>query len=155
MGKVWTAGRELSAKLLKVGKKSSERAIALHDAVYSLVYNSAFCPAMYLITGSRDWKEITFATAASGLIGLVNGAPQGYAVDVTRDLTGLERCDRMTYPDFIRKKSSTVKKGVLAGAVVASIGLMGLIYAVTPDEGLWKDKEQPVKMEIKEPNSYK
>lgn len=149
MGKIWTAGRELSAKLFKVGKKSSERAIALHDAAYSLAYNSAFCPAMYLIAGSRDCKEIVFATVASGLMGLVNGAPQGYAVDVTRDLTGLERCDRTTYPDFIRKKSSTVKKGIFAVAAAASIGLMGLIYVATPDEGLWKSNQEPSKIERK------
>lgn len=152
MGKVWTKGRELSAKLFKIGKESSEKAIALHDAGYSLAFNSLFCPAMYLIAGSRDVKEIAFATGASALIGLVNGAPQGYAVDVFRDLTGIQKCDRTTYPEFIRRQNSTVKKGILAGAVAASIGLMGLIYAATPDEGLWKNKEEPVKVEMKEPN---
>jgi hypothetical protein len=139
MGFVWSKGRNLSQRL-SIGKGALDKTIRRHDALYSAVFNLALCPALYLAAGATDWKDITLATIGSTTIGLVNGAPQGYAVDATRDLIGIQTCERTTYPDRIRKLGPKSKKTILAGAVAASIGLMGLIYALTPDEGLWKEK---------------
>lgn len=58
------------------------------------------------------------------------GAPIGYAIDVFKDLTGLEECNRKIYPNFIKNQKPLIKKS-LAGLVTAgAVGLTAGVYAL-------------------------
>lgn len=133
-GWTYAKGRDLSRRLSKITETTRERTQSLHDAVYSGAFIAVVSPLMYAACGARDAKEIAIGTATAIGFGMANGAPIGYAVDMFRDLTGLKRCERPSYPDLLRRQSSRTKKGLAvlltAGAIVLTTG----IYSLTPNK---------------------
>lgn len=115
----------------------------MHDSLYMCAFNIVLAPPIYLVSGAREAREIIIGTAIAAGLGLVQGPWLGYAVDVGRDLTGLGRCERRTYPDLIRRRNPKIKKGLAATLVAASIGLMGGIYSLTPDKIEWWENTPP------------
>lgn len=134
MGTVFSKGRDFSRKAFHITDKTSEMIQSAHDIAYTAAFNLAVAPPIYLASGSRDLKEIAIGTGTAMAFSLVSGPLMGYAVDTFRDLTGLKKCERKTYPKFIRKQKPLIKK-TLAGLLTAgSIALMAGIYSLTPNE---------------------
>ncbi|MDP2908271.1 MAG: hypothetical protein Q8N77_00520 [Nanoarchaeota archaeon] len=138
-GYLFTKGRDLSRKIFGITDKTKEKIQHAHDAAYAGILTLVTSPPIYAVSQAIagediDLTKIAIGTATATLLGAANGGPVGYAVDVFRDLSGIKECNRTSYPSFLKKQSSKVKKGILAGMIAASIGLMGLVYSLTPDE---------------------
>ena len=132
LSEVYKRGRELFKKVLRISDKTSELAHIIYDASYCGLFSLAFLPPIYYAAGSRDLNEIAAGTGCGIMLGVINGAPAGYALDVFKDLTGLEECKRRSYPEFIKKQNPKIKKVIAAGLVALSIGAMSLIYLLNP-----------------------
>lgn len=135
MGYAFAKGRDLYRKTLKIIDETKEKVQTLHDSLYTGLFNSVFAPIIYFISGSRDTKEIVIGTGCAIGLGLVNGALIGYAIDVGRDLIGLKKCERKTYPNFIKKQPSKIKKVIATGLVAGSLAITSGIYSLIPDKG--------------------
>ncbi len=133
IGSLYARGRDLSRRIFKITKESSEKTQQIHDSLYSALFNTMFAPPVYMYSGA-DRKEVLIGGCVAALFGLVSGPLMGWGIDVGRDLTGLGKCERKTYPSFIKKRGKMIKKGLATASITASIGLMGLIYNLTPDE---------------------
>ncbi len=157
IGYAYAKGRDLSRELFKIKETTKEKIQSLHDAVYSGAFNLFFAPIMYSVSGARDIKEIAIGTAGGIALGLVNGAPMGYAVDLFRDLTGLKDCERPSYPNSLKKQNSKTKKSLAVLFTAGAIALTAGIYALTSDK---QDKQnvqhqQQIKQVIQTQNFYK
>ena len=49
-------------------------------------------------------------------------------------MTGLKECERPSYPNFLKRQSSKVKKAIAVGLVAGAMGLTAGIYRLTSDE---------------------
>lgn len=134
LGYVYAKGRDLSKKLFKIKDATKEKIQGLHDAVYSGAFNLIVVPAIYFVSEARNIEEIAIGTAGAVAIGLVNGAPMGYAVDLFRDLTGLKNCERPSYPKLLKRQNSKIKKSLAVLLTAGAIALTAGIYALTPDK---------------------
>jgi len=134
LGSLYGKGRDMSRGLFHITDQTSEKAQSLHDALYSSLFSMCIAPPIYLASGSRDLKEIVVGTLCGAGFSAINGMPQGFAVDVYRDLVGIKSCERRIYPEYLRNQSQKAKRTLAIGLAVASIGLMGLIYNATPDQ---------------------
>lgn len=139
LGYLFAKGRDLSRKIFRITDKTKEKIQYVHDAAYAGVFTLVTSPPIYAVSQALagediDLTKIAIGTATATLLGGANGSPVGYTIDVFRDLSGIKECNRPSYPNFIKKQSSKVKKGILAGMIAASIGLMWLTYSLTPDE---------------------
>ena len=132
LGVVFARGRDFSRNLFHISDSSSERAQTFHDTAYLALMNAGFAPVFYSLAGVRDPYELAIGSLIATGIGAASGGLFGYVIDVFRDLTGLQPSQRL--PAAIQRLSSKAKKGVAAGLVAASIGLMGGIYALNPDK---------------------
>jgi hypothetical protein len=133
MGSVYSQLRKVSRKKFKIPEKGAEGLQIIHDSIYSGAFNLGISPAIYFACGARDVKEIAFGTTIATGIGLLNGPLTGYAIDIGKDLTGLGKCERKTYPDLVRKRSPKIKKGLAALAIAASVASIGWMYHLTPN----------------------
>jgi len=147
MGIAYSKGRDFYRKNFKITDKTRERVQSLNDAAYTGLFNLAVAPAIYLASGARDPKEIAIGTASAIALGLVNGAPMGYAVDVFRDLTGLKDCERPSYPNLLKRQSSKTKKGLVALLVAGAIAATAGIYALNPNKSEAPNYQQPTAIE--------
>ena len=74
----------------------------------------------------------------------------GYSVDCFQDMFGFKKCERTTYPNAVKKMGRKGKLAVAAVAVAASIGLMGLLYSLTPSEWSNPNRLQERKQHIQQ-----
>ena len=130
---VYGQGRSFWRKAFKINDLTKEAKQHMHDAFYAVTFNALFSPVTYLISGETDWKKIGIATASAAVLGLTNGGPLGYTIDVFNDLAGIRECERKSYPTVIKRQSPKVKKAIAAGLVAASIGLTALVYEIVPN----------------------
>ncbi|MAG20424.1 hypothetical protein CL618_03255 [archaeon] len=142
MGSIMARCRDYSRKVFNVTDKE-EDVITKHDKYFLAGWNLTTTPGFYFLAGSRDLDELVKASIFVTVYGAVTGDWWGYATDVFRDLIGVEECERTSYPDLIRKQSPLVKKGIAVGLGATSVGLLGLIYSITPEakdifSGFWK-----------------
>jgi len=105
-------GRDLSRKITRIGEKSKEKTKAIHDSLYIAGFNLLFSPGMYAISQKLAGEEIEPAKVIAGTtiavgVGLVCGAPIGYAVDAFRDFTGIEKNDRV--PSSLNNLEASVR----------------------------------------------
>ncbi len=128
-GYIYGKGRDLSRRLFSIGDETTEKVLALHDAVYLAAFNLVIAPPLYFAAGERDLKRIAIATATIMAVALVNGGPLGYAVDLFRDLTGLKECRRPSYR-FLKKQSPRVKRVLVVLLTAAAVAVTGGIYAL-------------------------
>lgn len=143
MGLAYGKGRDAWRKLFKITDKTKEKVQYAHDIAYTSAFNIAVGPVIYLISGVRNIEEIVIGTACAAVFGAINGGPLGYAVDAFRDLSGVKPCERTSYPDMIRKQSSKVKKGIIAGAVATMIGLTAMVYSFMPNKNVMQYITKP------------
>ncbi len=132
LGIAYSKGRDVYRKVLGITDKTGERIQSFNDAAYNGLFNLLVAPAMYYASGVREPKEIALGTASAIAVGLVNGAPMGYAVDLFRDLTGLKKCERPSYPGLLSEQNSKTKKTLAALITAGSVALTAGIYALTP-----------------------
>tara|TARA_Y100000034_G_C6854037_1_gene387816 strand:+ start:160 stop:819 length:660 start_codon:yes stop_codon:yes gene_type:complete len=151
MGSILSKGRDGWRKMFNVSDSTKERVQAFHDTAYLAAFNVVASPLLYYASGSRDLEEIAFGTACSIGIGSANGTPLGYAIDTFRDLTGIKECERPSYPNFIKRQSSKVKKTIAAGLVAASIGLTVGVYGLTDDTPTYEESSS-IEQVIESPN---
>jgi len=149
VGSISSRGRDLSRWLFGITGKSKEKIQGLHDSLYNCFFNAAlFAPAFYHFTGTAEtFRQYAVGIGFAGLYGLGAGFFSGYAIDVGRDLIGLEECERRTYPKRIKILPQRAKKAVAAAAVAASISLCSLVYALTPDKVNFQEIIHPPKQE--------
>lgn len=138
LSSLYSQGRDLSKRTFKITDQTKEKIQGIHDVVYNTAFTLAIAPPMYAVSQilakeDLDISQIAVGTGIAMGVGLVNGWPMGYAVDILRDFVGLKSCERNSYPSVIRKRSSKIKKLIATGLVAATIGTTGLIYALTPD----------------------
>ena len=152
MGLVYAKGRDFSRKLFKITEKTSEKKQSIHDALYLTAFNGVVSPLFYLASGARNIDEIAIGTGASMVLGLFNGAPMGYSIDLFRDLTGLKNCERPSYPNFLKRQSNKAKKGLAALLIAGSLALTAGIYKVIDDKP--KEPEIPKTNNIEKVIAY-
>ncbi len=129
---LYVKGRDLSREIFHITDKTREKIQKIHDALYTSAFNGLTCPILYLISGAQNWKEIALGTLGGMVMALPMGVIGGYSIDTSRDLTGLRESQRV--PKFLKKRSPRLKKAIAAGLVASSLGLMGLIYNLTPNK---------------------
>jgi len=138
LGWAYGKGRDTWRKAFSVTDDSSEALQAVHDAGYTVVFNMVVSPPMYyLLGGERDLEKIAIGTGCAMGFGAINGIPMGWFTGIFRDLTGLEKCERKTYPDFIKRQSQRTKRTIATGLAVASIASMAAIYSYLPNQKLF------------------
>lgn len=142
IGTLFRMGRDFSRRIFEINDQTKERTQGIHDTLYAMGFNLLISPPMYILAGARSLKEIAAGTALGVGFGLAGGWPMGYAIDVFSDLTGLQKSERKSYPEIIRKQKSKIKKGLAVSLTLGSIALMSGIYALTPD------KQEPINKEI-------
>ncbi|MBT3642408.1 hypothetical protein HN604_01565 [archaeon] len=128
LGFAFSKGRDVWRKKFKISDRSKEKLQAAHDILYTAAFNGAFLPALYYSSGERDLETLAVGTGLGIAVAGANSYFLGSAIDIGRDLTGIETCDRKIYPHLIKDRSPKIKKSIAAGLVVGSIGLMSLIY---------------------------
>lgn len=133
LGWLVSKGRDFSRKMFNITGAASEKIQQMHDSLYLAATNIPLSIGLYTAAGETDIKKIAAGTAFSIAFGLFMGPMVGYSIDAYRDLTGLESCERRTYPHCVRQLPSRTKKALAAGLVAAAIGTMGLIYWATPN----------------------
>ena len=126
-------GRDYSRSLFKITDKTSEKIQQVHDGAFIAAFNGFFCPIMYTYSGETDVKKIIYGTLGAMAVGSIFGGTFGYSIDTFRDLIGLKSCERESYPELIKKRKSSVKKGIAGLLIGTSIGINAGIYALTPD----------------------
>jgi hypothetical protein len=135
MGKLFTKGLFKSRRLFNVRPETSSDRINRHDKLYALAYNAVITPLFYLGAGVRDAKQIVLGTLASMAIAYVIGGRICYAVDVYRDLSGIEGSPRL--PQCVRELTPALKRAIAIGAIAASIastsGIYSLAEQITPE----------------------
>ena len=132
-------GRDLSRSIFKINDKTKEKVQQIHDGAFIAAFNAFFAPIMYAYSGETDFKKIVYGTL--GVIG-ATAILGGYSIDVFRDLTGLKDCERSSYPDLIKKNKPSLKKGLAAFLVGASIAINAGIYALTPNKDILNNEQQ-------------
>lgn len=128
LGSVLSRGRDYSRRIFGISEKSPERLQAIHDTGYLVAFNLVISPIIYALSGETDPWKIATGTALAMAIGGLNGPAIGYSIDAFRDLAGLEECERKSYPEILRKRSSKVKKGIAALAIATSLGITAQMY---------------------------
>jgi hypothetical protein len=89
--------------------------------------------ASQLVAGEDiNVRQVFVGSGLSTAIGAANGYPMSYLVDVVNDLTGTRPCGRKLYPSFFREQNPVTKKFILGGLAAASVGLMAMVYSITP-----------------------
>ncbi|MBT3323706.1 hypothetical protein HN681_00670 [archaeon] len=149
LGTVYGRGRDLWRYAFKITDQSSEKKQTLHDMAYTGVFNIIISPPLYYYSGETDWGKIAIGSACSVVLGAANGIPMGYAVDAFRDLTSLEKCERKSYPNFLKKQTPLNKLAIAAGLAFLSLNLMENIYDHVPNNFVSNVYEQITNLEVK------
>jgi hypothetical protein len=147
LGFMYGKGRDLWRNVFRINSKTKERTQLIHDLAYTGIYSLILAPPIYIASGASSLKEIIAGTALAVVLGASNGPILGYAVDLLRDLTGLEDCGRPSYPRIIKRQGKMIKKGIAALLLAGAIGLTALVYALTPDKET-ANYQQPFIQEI-------
>ena len=129
LGTLFQKGRESSENFFRVAQYSSW-ARPVHDIAYNAVFSAAVGPALYLISGEKELEKIFLGTVGAAFIGVINGMPIGYTIDVFRDLGGIKTCERPSYPAFLKNASASQKAVCALGLLLASGAFTRGIYAV-------------------------
>jgi len=122
-------GRDFSRKLFGITGETKEYIQQIHDSAYIAAINIPIAAGLYTAAGETDVKKIAIGTAGAVLGGFITGPAIGYSIDAFRDLTGLEPCERKTYPLFVRKMNRRTKKALAAAACALAVGAMAVVYS--------------------------
>lgn len=130
LGSLFSRGRDLSRKLLKIKDTASEKIQWLHDTLYLMGVCTVISPIMYAVAGA-NLQEILEGTITSIGLSTINGYILGYSIDTIRDLTGIKKSERI--PRYISDLPSKVKKSLAVFLIAGLVTLNGAIYKITPN----------------------
>jgi hypothetical protein len=133
IGWAYGTSRDISRKIFKINQESKEKIQWLHDWIYTAAFSSTVLGTAYALAGESDTTKIATALVISAATQTVRGPLIGYSTDCFRDMLKIKECKRTTYPDLVKQSTSKTKKLIAAGTVAASLGIMSLIYAATPN----------------------
>ena len=122
--------RDRSRERFNITEQTKERYQQIHDMAYIAATAFVLNPLIYIGAGTRNVKEIAVATLLATGFSFFSGGVMGYAVDLFRDLTNYQSSLRV--PEKVRNASPTLKKCLVGGILVASVGLASLVYSLTP-----------------------
>lgn len=134
LGTVISKGRDFFRKAFNITQRTPEKIQRRYDSAYFAAINLPICSGLYISAGETDISKIAIGTLFGMGLGAFGGSVFGYAIDVYRDLTGLNECERKLYPNFLKKLNLAAKRGVAVALTAASMGSLGLIYYLTPDK---------------------
>ncbi len=143
-------GREVYRRLLGISDKTNEVIQGVNDWIYTAAYSSSVLIGGYLYSHESDWWKIGTALTISAASQSIRGPLIGYSVDCFQDMFGFKECNRTTYPSVVKRMGRKGKAVVAAGAVAASIGLMALLYNLTPSEWSNPNRLQERKQNIQQ-----
>ena len=112
------------------------------DTGSKIVFNLVRFPAVYTAIGVRSLEELGKLTGFGVGYSVASGYFSGYAMDLASDLTGMEESQRI--PRFIRNRSKSAKKVILAGLIASTLLLTGGIYLTSDNNGQQQTIEQSV-----------
>ena len=147
MGSVVSKGRDISRNLFRITEKTKGKKQFLHDTLYMGAFNLAFSPIFYISIGAQNFEQIAVGTIGGIAYGLASGAILGASIDISRDLTGLEDCERRFYPKAVKNFKSKAKKAVAGGLVAGCIGWTQFFYQVSNNPQAQEPKSQKIGME--------
>ncbi|MBI2452449.1 hypothetical protein HYV50_05245 [Candidatus Pacearchaeota archaeon] len=128
LGYFYGKGRDLWRKKFGITDETRESKQKLHDFIYSAIFTFIVTPPIYFFSGTEQ-KEILSDNFWAAGVGGVSGIFAGYAIDLFRELVGLEESKRI--PELIRKQDSRVKKGLAALLTAGSVCATAGIYQLT------------------------
>ncbi|MEK6891075.1 MAG: hypothetical protein AABX03_02965 [Nanoarchaeota archaeon] len=131
-GYLFAKGRDSWRSMLNVNDESSNKVQGITDSLYGGLFTLAICPPLYMLSGSRDFKEIALASVVSAGLATFNGFFAGYAIDLGRDLTGVKESARI--PKTIKNRSKTFKRTLALGLVAASLALTAGVYSLSENK---------------------
>ena len=102
----------------------------LHDIAYSIAFGPIAKAGIYLLSGETDWKKIGLGVVGTtGITSLLTSVsiPIGGTVDINRECWGIKSSPRT--PEWLKKKSSTVKRAVSLGMLATSLAATAVIYS--------------------------
>ncbi|HME86929.1 MAG TPA: hypothetical protein VKE88_00790, partial [Candidatus Nanoarchaeia archaeon] len=120
------------------------------DSMYLGVITAAGSLPLYFKNSDQTLTDNLVATVGAGLIGGISGPFVGYFRDTFSDMWGLEECNRLLYPSFVKNKSQPMKRLISAGLVAASLAVCAGIYKATPD----KERSAEVRTQDKPSKSF-
>ncbi len=134
LGRSYALGRD------KLRERGGVERQSLQDVLYTAVFNTLVSVPLYTSTQAFagdeiDATKIMVGSIAAGAFGAINGVPVGYAIDIGRDLAGLEECNRALYPKKVKHLGSRTKEGVLGMSILLAAMSMGLTYIVASHLG--------------------
>jgi hypothetical protein len=132
VGEIFSKGRDSWRNLFKISDITSEKKQQVMDSLYACTFNLATSPLFYYAAGSRNIKEILVGTGIGLGLGFCMGGPVGYAIDLSRDLTGIGQSERI--PSLIKKQNEKIKKSLFALTIAASLAITSGIYYFTPNQ---------------------
>lgn len=127
LGMVYAKGRDLSRKIFKIEKESSETKKIIHDSVFTSAFNFPIATLFYLSSGASTGQAL-IASACNGLFGMISGPIMGYNIDVFRDLMGTRNSERT--PSFIKNIGKSKKKLIAAGLILTSLLATAGVYTL-------------------------
>jgi hypothetical protein len=126
LGKGIALGRNLYQRLAHVDTNNNW-AVKRHDRIYGVIFNTFVSPPYYLLVGIDDPAKIVAGTITTAIFGYFpQGEILGYALDVSRDITGIEESNRT--PAFIKSMTSTQKAFVPIIAGAAAMAATELVW---------------------------
>jgi len=134
LGYLFGKGRDISKNHFNITDETSEKIQHLHDSAYGAGFSALLSPPMYALSqklagDELDLTKIALATGSAVTLGIINGNPSAYAIDLFRDLSGVKDCNRKLYPKFLKNRTPKVKKAIFVALTAASIGAMAMQYA--------------------------
>jgi hypothetical protein len=127
LGLAYEKGRKLSHKLFGMGEKTHELIHWLHDGIYSFAFNTLASMGIYFATGTRDLEKLTLDSMIVAAAAIPISIWATYALDVARDITGLEPSSRT--PEVLKRQPGSVKRKLLPAFVALSIAATAAVYA--------------------------
>jgi len=146
MGWLYDKGNKLWDKWFNITEDTGFLRKRAHECLYLSAFNMSVTPVIYPLsmlisqglTGETpDFEDVRTGVGMAGLFGLTVGGPIiRYSVDVSKDLMGIESCDRKLYPDVLKKGSRRVKRGTyFTGLAIGAAAMIG-VYCATPNSFL-------------------
>ncbi|MBS3167868.1 hypothetical protein J4216_01970 [Candidatus Woesearchaeota archaeon] len=130
LGYLVSAGRRISRRIFNIKEDSSERLQSFHDVAYMSALNIILNPALYALGGETDPEKIVISTGISTIVGAFTGPFIGYSIDLYEDLTGIQKCERPSYPNLLRDMKLRNKKFLAVGVTAASLSLLSGVYSL-------------------------
>jgi len=128
---IYSRGRDIIRNFFNINDKTSEVVQTTTDAIYSGLFNFALGMGIYTFTTNKDLGSLVESSFWAGLVGTGVGPIGGYVIDVFRDLTGIQKCERDLYPKKIKNLGNREKKIALGFVSAGLVGLTTIVYGLT------------------------